>query len=196
MLRNYEVHLKALVWLNSATLIFTHDLVILNHGQVTRDDQHAADLQWCWGRTHDAPATGPLLRPLGYRGLTIWLKTACYEKHLIDYNRFPIEDRLRVNKRKSLDLLAFRISLACQLVDRFSSRKRKRRPGSFQAKKYVVVDNVHLASVGNHMPKIVSSYSRYRKYHIKEQEKRIRYMCAEGDVSFCSATGFSSFHGK
>ncbi|GFU47424.1 uncharacterized protein TNCV_3109091 [Trichonephila clavipes] len=51
--------------------------------------------------------------------------------------------------------------------------------------------NYGLASVGNHMPKMVSNYRRCRKYSRKGQEKRSRYMCAEWDVPLCIATCFS-----
>ncbi|GFU18398.1 uncharacterized protein TNCV_1980791 [Trichonephila clavipes] len=44
-------------------------------------------------------------------------------------------------------------ALARLLIDGYSSRKRKGRPASFQAKKCVVPDDVRLASVGNHMPR-------------------------------------------
>ncbi|GFV97133.1 piggyBac transposable element-derived protein 4 [Trichonephila clavipes] len=65
----------------------------------------------------------------------------------------------QVNKRnRSLDQLIFRIALARQLIDGYSSRKRKGRPDSFQAKECAFPDDVRLASVGNHMPKMVSNY--------------------------------------
>ncbi|GFX03293.1 piggyBac transposable element-derived protein 4 [Trichonephila clavipes] len=65
----------------------------------------------------------------------------------------------QVNKRnRSLDQLTFRIALACQLIDGYSPRKRKGRPASFQVKNCVVPDDVRLASVGNHMPKMISNY--------------------------------------
>ncbi|GFS65217.1 ATP-dependent DNA helicase [Trichonephila clavipes] len=41
---------------------------------------------------------------------------------------------------------------------RIFPQKRKGLPASFQAKTCVVPDDVHLASVGNHMPKMVSNY--------------------------------------
>ncbi|GFS88097.1 piggyBac transposable element-derived protein 4 [Trichonephila clavipes] len=65
----------------------------------------------------------------------------------------------QVNKRnKSLDKLTLCIILACPLKDGYSSRKRKVRPGSFQRNKCLVSDDVHLANVGNHIPKMVSNY--------------------------------------
>ncbi|GFY05569.1 piggyBac transposable element-derived protein 4 [Trichonephila clavipes] len=85
----------------------------------------------------------------------------------------------QVDKRnRSLDQLIFRIALACQLIDRYSTRKRKGRPANFQAKKCVVPDDMRLASLGKHMPNIVFIYRRYRKCSRKGQEKRTRYMRA------------------
>ncbi|GFX36344.1 piggyBac transposable element-derived protein 4 [Trichonephila clavipes] len=104
----------------------------------------------------------------------------------------------QVNKRnRSLDQLTFHIAFARHLMDGYSSRKKKGRPVSFQAKKCVVPDDLHLESVGNHyMPKIVSNYRRCRKRLRKEQKKMARYMCAECDVPLCIATCLSSFHDK
>ncbi|GFT66242.1 piggyBac transposable element-derived protein 4 [Trichonephila clavipes] len=99
-------------------------------------------------------------------------------------------------RNKSLDQLTIRKALARQLIDRYSSRKRKERPASFQEKKCVVPDDGRLASVGNHVPKMVSNDRRCRKFSGKGQEKRTCYMCAEYDVSLCITTCFSSFHGK
>ncbi|GFT86794.1 piggyBac transposable element-derived protein 4 [Trichonephila clavipes] len=79
----------------------------------------------------------------------------------------------QMNKRnRSLDFLTFCIALARQLIDGYSSRKRKGRPVSFQAKKCVVPEDVRLASVGNHMPKMVTNYRRCKKCIRKGQEKR------------------------
>ncbi|XP_035229066.1 piggyBac transposable element-derived protein 4-like [Stegodyphus dumicola] len=72
----------------------------------------------------------------------------------------------QVNKRnRSLDHLTFRIALARQLIDGFEKglpRKSKGRPASFQAKRCAVPDDIRLANVGNHMPKMVSNYRRCR----------------------------------
>ncbi|GFX59619.1 hypothetical protein TNCV_3753841 [Trichonephila clavipes] len=64
--------------------------------------------------------------------------------------------------------LTFRIELAHQLTDGYSSRKRKECPASFQAKKFVVSDDMRLASMENHVPKMVSNYRRLL-IDIKEQ---------------------------
>ncbi|GFX38477.1 piggyBac transposable element-derived protein 4 [Trichonephila clavipes] len=81
----------------------------------------------------------------------------------------------QVNKRnRSLDQLTFRIALVRQLIDGYSSRKRKERPASFQARKCVVPDDVRSASVGNHMSKMVSNYRQCREHSRKGQEKRTR----------------------
>ncbi|GFV54948.1 piggyBac transposable element-derived protein 4 [Trichonephila clavipes] len=103
----------------------------------------------------------------------------------------------RVSKRiRSLDKLTFRIALTRQLIDGYSSRKRKGRPASFQVKKCVVPDDVRLTSVENPIPKMVSNYGRCRKCNRKGQEKSTRYMCAECDVPLGMSICFSSFHGK
>ncbi|GFX74626.1 piggyBac transposable element-derived protein 4 [Trichonephila clavipes] len=61
-------------------------------------------------------------------------------------------------------------------------KKRKRRPASCQAKCVVVPDDVRLASVGNHMPNMVSDCRRCRKCSRKGQEKRTRCVCGMGYV--------------
>ncbi|GFS65529.1 piggyBac transposable element-derived protein 4 [Trichonephila clavipes] len=102
-----------------------------------------------------------------------------------------------MNKRnRNLDQLTFRIALARQLIDGYSSRKRKGRPASFQVNKCAVPDDVRLASVGNHMPKMISNYRRCRKFSTKGKEKKTSCICAECDVALCIGTCFSSFHGK
>ncbi|GFV69477.1 hypothetical protein TNCV_2778921 [Trichonephila clavipes] len=73
---------------------------------------------------------------------------------------------------------SFRQALARQLIDGYSSRKRKGFPDSIQRKKCVVLDDWCFASEGNHIPKMVSNFRRYRKCRRKGQEKRTHYMCA------------------
>ncbi|GFX82995.1 piggyBac transposable element-derived protein 4 [Trichonephila clavipes] len=93
-------------------------------------------------------------------------------------HKFPAKipgSRCQVNKsNRSLDQLTFRTALARHLIDAYSSRKGKRRPASFQAKKRVVPDDARLSREGNHVPKMVSNYRRCRKYHRKGQDKRTR----------------------
>ncbi|GFW99584.1 hypothetical protein TNCV_3418171 [Trichonephila clavipes] len=78
-------------------------------------------------------------------------------------------------------------------IDGYSSRKRKGRPASFQAKCVVPVD-VSLSSVGNHMSKKISNCIRNAAERDKKEDPS--YMCTEWDVTLCIATCFSSFHGK
>ncbi|GFV51183.1 piggyBac transposable element-derived protein 4 [Trichonephila clavipes] len=59
----------------------------------------------------------------------------------------------KVSKRRSLDQLTFHIALARQLKDGYSTRKRKGLPVCFQAKKCVLTEDVHLASVGKSFAK-------------------------------------------
>ncbi|GFT49196.1 piggyBac transposable element-derived protein 4 [Trichonephila clavipes] len=70
----------------------------------------------------------------------------------------------QANKRnKSLDQLTIPITLVCQLIDGYSSRKRKGHSAGFQAKKRVVPDVLRPDSMRNRMPKMVSNYRRSRK---------------------------------
>lgn len=131
---------------------------------------------------------------IGRRSVKWWHRIFYFLLDLGIINSFIL---WQVNKRnRNLDQLTFRIALARQLIDGYSSRKRKGRPASFQAKKCAVPDDVRLASVGNHMPKMVSNYRRCRKCSTKGKEKRTRCICAECDVPLCIGTCFSSFHGK
>ncbi|GFU61763.1 hypothetical protein TNCV_4612401 [Trichonephila clavipes] len=81
------------------------------------------------------------------------------------------------------------------VIDGYSSSKRKGCFAGFQETTLAVPDDVHQARVGNHMPKMVSNYVRYRKRSRKGQRKRTRYMCAEC-VPLSIAACFLSFHGK
>ncbi|GFX18035.1 piggyBac transposable element-derived protein 4 [Trichonephila clavipes] len=100
-----------------------------------------------------------------------------------------------IKRNGSLDQLALYIALARQRRDRYSSRKRKGRPASFQANvlfRMMCVQPVWkiifqrwfqtLDDVGN----VVE----------RDKKTRIRYMCEECDIPLCIATCFSSFHGK
>ncbi|GFV85487.1 piggyBac transposable element-derived protein 4 [Trichonephila clavipes] len=87
----------------------------------------------------------------------------------------------QVNKRnRSLDQLTIRIAVARQLIDGYSSRKRKGCLASFQASNCIAPDDVRLASVENHRSKMISNYRRRCvKCSRKEQKKRTRRMSAE-----------------
>ncbi|GFV67991.1 piggyBac transposable element-derived protein 4 [Trichonephila clavipes] len=96
----------------------------------------------------------------------------------------------QVNKRnRSSDLLTFRVTLARQLINGYFSRKRKGRPVSFQAK-CTVPDNVRIASVENHLTKIVSNYRQCRECIRKGQEK------LECDVPLSIVICLYSLHGR
>ncbi|XP_035227169.1 piggyBac transposable element-derived protein 4-like [Stegodyphus dumicola] len=130
---------------------------------------------------------------IGRRSVEWWRRIFYFLTDLGIVNSFIL---WQVNKRnRSLDQLTFRIALARQLTDGYSSKKRGR-PASFQAKRCAVPDDIRIANVGNHMPEMASNYRRCRKCSTKTQEKRTRYMCAVCDVPLCIATCFSSFHGK
>ncbi|GFV36099.1 hypothetical protein TNCV_346151 [Trichonephila clavipes] len=73
----------------------------------------------------------------------------------------------------------------------FFKKKERISRASSQVKKCVVPDDARLASVGNHIPKMLSNDIRCRKCSKKGQEKRTRYLCPECDVPLCIATCFS-----
>ncbi|GFY15520.1 transposable element Tcb1 transposase [Trichonephila clavipes] len=81
-------------------------------------------------------------------------------------------------RNRSLDLRTFRIALARQLIDKYFSRKKKPLPSSIQVKKSVVPDHERLASVGNHMPEIVSNYRRSTGTTVSRQivYRRLRHI--------------------
>ncbi|GFS53818.1 hypothetical protein TNCV_731801 [Trichonephila clavipes] len=96
----------------------------------------------------------------------------------------------QVNKRKrSLNQLTFSSSANRRI---FLKKKKRSRSASFQVKKSVVPDDVRIASVG----KTFSSYRVCRKCCRKEQEKRIRCLCAECDIPLCFSTCFLLFRAK
>ena len=80
----------------------------------------------------------------------------------------------KLNKRNSAthDQLSFRLRLARQLVDGYTDRKRVGRPISFLANKKEVPDDVRLAGVGQHMPKLGDKYRRCHNCSSKIHEKR------------------------
>ncbi|GBM86181.1 hypothetical protein AVEN_48192-1 [Araneus ventricosus] len=93
---------------------------------------------------------------IGRRSVKWWHRIFYFLIDLCNVNSFIL---WQVNKRnRSLDQLTFRLELARQLIDGYSSRKRKGHPASFQVKKCAFPDDVRLPSVGNHMPKLVSNY--------------------------------------
>ncbi|GFV15593.1 transposable element Tcb2 transposase [Trichonephila clavipes] len=64
-----------------------------------------------------------------------------------------------VKKPRSLDQLTFSIALARQLIDGYSSRKRKGHPVR-KEEKSEILDDMRLDNVGNHMLKTVSNYRK------------------------------------
>ncbi|GFV70966.1 hypothetical protein TNCV_2355101 [Trichonephila clavipes] len=84
-------------------------------------------------------------------------------------------------------------ALARQLIDGYSPRKMKGCHASFQAKECVVLDDVRLNSVGNHMPKMVSNERRCENEAEGTRKENLLHV---QNVIFplCIATCLSSFH--
>ncbi|GFX17943.1 hypothetical protein TNCV_2293911 [Trichonephila clavipes] len=95
---------------------------------------------------------------------------------------------VQVNKRNR-PAKTFRIALARQLIEGYSSR----RPANFQAKECVFPDNVRLDSVRNHLKRWFPTVD-YVGNIAERGKKWIRCMCAECDVPLCIAICFSSFN--
>ncbi|KAF8788874.1 hypothetical protein HNY73_006868 [Argiope bruennichi] len=73
---------------------------------------------------------------IGRRSAKWWYRLFYFIIEIAIINSFIL---WQVNKRnRRLDPLAFRIASACKLIDGYSSKKRKGRPASFQAKKCVM----------------------------------------------------------
>lgn len=100
-------------------------------------------------------------------------------------------------KDKKQDQLSYRLRLARQLINGFSSRKRPGRPVNYSKKKKGkenVPDEVRLVQVGRHMPKKNLTFRRCKHCSIMKREKRTKITCTYCDVPLCIEPCFTSFH--
>nr|CAI5827264.1 unnamed protein product [Callosobruchus analis] len=103
---------------------------------------------------------------------------------------------MNTSKKRTGDQLTFRINLARQLVNGYSSKKRRNRPVFFLPNKRAVPDEVRLSEVGKHLPIQDATYKRCRLCSTKAQEKRTRFICSSCKVPLCIQHCFNRFHGK
>lgn len=99
-------------------------------------------------------------------------------------------------KWKKIDQLVYRLCLARQLIDGFTSRKSRGRPANHRYKKKVIPDEVRLVQVGKHMPS-KNSYSTYRRCKLcstTKLQKRTRIACTHCEVPLCLEPCFTKFH--
>lgn len=78
---------------------------------------------------------------------------------------------------KNRHQLAFRLRLARQLINGFSSRKRLGRPVNYQNKRKYVPEEVKFVNVGRHFPDKGPKPRRCKHCSTKKHEKRTRIVC-------------------
>nr|CAI5851117.1 unnamed protein product [Callosobruchus analis] len=130
---------------------------------------------------------------IGRRSTKWWHRILYYLVDMAIVNSFIL---MNTSKKRTGDQLTFRINLARQLVNGYSSKKRRNRPVFFLPNKRAVPDEVHLSEVGKHLPIQDATYKRCRLCSTKAQEKRTRFICSSCKVPLCIQHCFNRFHGK
>nr|CAI5821849.1 unnamed protein product [Callosobruchus analis] len=130
---------------------------------------------------------------IGRRSTKWWHRILYYLVDMAIVNSFIL---MNTSKKRTGDQLTFRINLARQLVNGYSSKKRRNRPVFFLPNKRAVPDEVRLSEVGKHLPIQDATYKRCRLCSTKAQEKRTRFICSSCKVPLCIQHCFNRFHGK
>lgn len=134
---------------------------------------------------------------IGRRSVKWWHRIFYYLIDLAIVNSFILyKESQKTSNSKPCDQLSFRLRLAKQLIDGFSSRKRRGRPVNYVSKKFDVPNDVKYANVGSHLPIVNNNYRRCRHCSTKEAEKRTRYTCSGCEVPLCIKDCFQKFHVK
>ena len=99
-----------------------------------------------------------------------------------------------VHPNQSVDQLRFRLNLAAQLINGYSSRKK--RSGSYlgHSNEDIVPADVRTCKVGIHIPLKIKQWRRCRVCGKNKIEKRTQYMFKKCNVSLCMPNCFNSFH--
>lgn len=133
---------------------------------------------------------------IGRRSTKWWHRIMYY---LVDMTIINSYVQMNINKRsqnKYGDQLSFRINLARQLIQGFTSRKRRNKPVVFLGNKRSIPPEVRLSGVGSHMPNLQKTYRRCRLCSTKANEKRTKYTCSSCEVPLCVHPCFKKFHGR
>ncbi|CAH1961300.1 unnamed protein product [Acanthoscelides obtectus] len=130
---------------------------------------------------------------VGRRSTKWWHRILYYLIDMSIVNSFIL---MKINRKRTVDQLPFRTNLARQLINGYTSRKRRNKPVQFLSNKRAVPDEVRLADVGKHLPIQQATYKRCRLCSTKAAEKRTRYMCSSCQVPLCIQPCFNRFHGK
>nr|CAH7761068.1 unnamed protein product [Callosobruchus chinensis] len=130
---------------------------------------------------------------IGRRSTKWWHRILYYLVDMAIVNSFIL---MNTSKKRKGDQLTFRLNLARQLINGYSSKKRRNRPVFFLSNKRAVPDEVRLSEVGKHLPIQDATYKRCRLCSTKAQEKRTRFVCSSCKVPLCIQHCFNRFHGK
>lgn len=129
---------------------------------------------------------------VGRRSVKWWHRIFYYLTDLAIVNSFVMW-KLKHKTPATCHQLDFRINLARQLIDGFSSRKNRGRPPNFIKRK--IPDSVRLANVGIHMPEKHNNYRRCKLCSRGRQgQKRTRIICSFCKVPLCLSPCFPKFH--
>lgn len=133
---------------------------------------------------------------IGRRSIKWWHRIFYYLLDMAVVNSFVLWKLNRPDKEKCSQL-TFRLKLARQLVNGFSSRKAIGRPPNFV--KLAVPVEVRLANVGVHFPKKDTNRRRCKLCsgkNKKGKEKRTYFACTFCKVPLCVDDCFVKFHQK
>lgn len=131
---------------------------------------------------------------IGRRSIKWWHRLFYFFVDLAIINSYVLYQ----TQRQKTDQLTFRLRLARQLINGYSSRKKRGSvPTFFPAKRGVssVPDVVRLVDVGKHVPKDSVTRKRCRFCSTNTKEKRTKVVCSACGVPLCATPCFSKFHG-
>lgn len=131
---------------------------------------------------------------LGRRSLKWWHRILYYFLDMAIVNSYTMMKIARGDREQ----LQFRIRLARQLINGYTSKKRRGRCPLFISKnKDISVPlEVRTANVGVHLPRNTGKFRRCRLCSTKKIEKRSRFECTSCQVSLCMEPCFRLFHQK
>ena len=131
---------------------------------------------------------------LGRRSLKWWHRILYYILDVAVVNSYTMMGQVRGN----IEQLQFRIHLARQLINGYTSKKRRGRCPFFitKNKEFSVPLEVRTSNVGVHLPRNTGKFRRCRLCSTKKIEKRSRIECTSCNVSLCMEPCFRLFHQK
>lgn len=128
---------------------------------------------------------------IGRRSVKWWHRIFYYLIDLAIVNSYVMWKNKSVDPTKCHQL-DFRINLARQLINGFSSRKNRGRPPNYF--KQTVPDSIRVSNVGNHMPEKPGNSRRCKLCAAKKVQKRTLFICSCCKVPLCITPCFVNFH--